>query len=622
MFSLLRFEPETHGFQFAAFAAAWQHRRPPLVRGVGLHVLESERKRVHARRDCQHVDRLRIGKRHLLSTRSTQRAAVEDAHRRIDRLAHQLVVRVDDLHPRRAVLRVGSPAVDLARDGVGRRRRSADRARKLAAGVDRRSALTEPGRLVRRDVPVGVDTGTHVVEVRRPVMRPAMLVPAHHLQTHRLAERLRHDRRRLGRVERHATVAERPRALVEDHPDLIARSGDSTFARSVMRLSTFWVLLQIVAPVAVNVGDRTARPDRHVTLVMMGERTRHRVRRRGERSVDVALQRVPDRCRDLPLRVEVAVVPPQVARSGKDRVRVPHDLELSSRLDRVVLLRRNHTEEVVHMHDLSARNMRDRRSHRRSPGRSSCTDTHPDHAGEPSGRGASPEPGPAARTCTFPVTLSGMSIRTTGFGSVNRLVRRHRLRRSDTRLQRDVRTSDRSTACRRRAAPNVTLLPPPETTPLSTVRFATGTPRFAEAMPSRACRASAPTLRIFGPVPDIAFEPPSPPELDGDAGVDDRVAAPLLNMAVVHLRHVHVELFGQHLQEAGRDAVADLDLARLQRHRVIGADRDPRVDLVRCPGGSPPRVGGGGRAALPARAEPASEKPTISAPPPFTNALA
>ena len=49
-------------------------------------------------------------------------------------------------------------------------------------------------------------------------------------------------------------------------------------------------------------------------------------------------------------------------------------------------------------------------------------------------------------------------------------------------------------------------------------------------MPSSACRASAATLRIFGPVPDIAFEPPSPPELTATIGVDDVERCSLLNI--------------------------------------------------------------------------------------------
>ena len=50
--------------------------------------------------------------------------------------------------------------------------------------------------------------------------------------------------------------------------------------------------------------------------------------------------------------------------------------------------------------------------------------------------------------------------------------------------------------------------------PVQGVRsWATGTPSWAAAMPRSAWRASAPTFRIFEPVPDIAREPPSPPVL-------------------------------------------------------------------------------------------------------------
>ena len=62
-------------------------------------------------------------------------------------------------------------------------------------------------------------------------------------------------------------------------------------------------------------------------------------------------------------------------------------------------------------------------------------------------------------------------------------------------------------------SPYLTVWPPPETTPFDTLRFATGTPSLVDAIPSSVFLTSAPTLRIFGPWPDIAFEPPSPPVL-------------------------------------------------------------------------------------------------------------
>ena len=63
------------------------------------------------------------------------------------------------------------------------------------------------------------------------------------------------------------------------------------------------------------------------------------------------------------------------------------------------------------------------------------------------------------------------------------------------------------------SAPYVIVLPPPETTPLSTLSCETGTPSCCEACLSMKTRAAAAAARICGPVPDIAFEPPSPPVL-------------------------------------------------------------------------------------------------------------
>ena len=139
-----------------------------------------------------------------------------------------------------------------------------------------------------------------------------------------------------------------------------AVSGESTFVRSVTRFSTFWVLLQIVALIRLDVRDAAARADRHVALVVVLERARDRVRRRGQRGVDVALRRAFSVADDLPLGVHVAVVLPEVAGARKDRVGVPHDLQLRRSLDRVELLRRHDAEEVVHLHDLRARDVGDR----------------------------------------------------------------------------------------------------------------------------------------------------------------------------------------------------------------------------------------------------------------------
>ena len=62
--------------------------------------------------------------------------------------------------------------------------------------------------------------------------------------------------------------------------------------------------------------------------------------------------------------------------------------------------------------------------------------------------------------------------------------------------------------------------------------------------------------------------------------------------------------------------------ARLDRRRVVSIDHDPRVDLSTGRSDRCSRYGLSAACALPATAAPSSAKPTISAPPPFTNDLA
>ena len=105
----------------------------------------------------------------------------------------------------------------------------------------------------------------------------------------------------------------------------------------------------------------------------------------------------------------------------------------------------------------------------------------------------------------------------------------------------------------------MTDLPPPETTPLSTVRLATGTPSFAEASLSSSARAATAAARMRWPVDDIEFEPPMPPVWATTqpsltvliAGRSCSVDVPLIIWLIVD-----VELLGGDHQEAGRDAVA------------------------------------------------------------------
>ena len=183
----------------------------------------------------------------------------------------------------------------------------------------------------------------------------------------------------------------------------------------------------------------------------------------------------------------------------------------------------------------------------------------------------------------------------------DRLVRRDRLRRRDARLQRHVGAAELEVACRRQLAVGDGLAAARD-----------------DALVDRQLRGGHAELRRGHAEQRLARERRDVAELragarhrvraalaagaDGVVGVDDGVAV-RVEQAVPHLRHVHVELFGDHLQEAGRDAVAGLDLARLERPQVVGGDREPRVDLVdvgvvagRVATGARRRLAGKGRA--------------------------
>ena len=86
------------------------------------------------------------------------------------------------------------------------------------------------------------------------------------------------------------------------------------------------------------------------------------------------------------------------------------------------------------------------------------------------------------------------------------------------------------------SCPYVTVLPPPETTPLLTVSLATGTPRLVEARPSSACLAVAAAARTCGPRCSIDELPPVLPVFGVRfvSGVERTVS----------WLDVHVQLFG------------------------------------------------------------------------------
>ena len=170
--------------------------------------------------------------------------------------------------------------------------------------------------------------------------------------------------------------------------------------------------------------------------------------------------------------------------------------------------------------------------------------------------------------------------------------------------------------------PNVTFLPPPEITPLSIVRFATGTPRLVEARPSSDWRASAPTLRIFGPVPDIAFEPPSPP-VEPATQVSTTVWLLGLNMPY---RICDMSASSSSASTCRKPVVIPLPVSIwLVLSTIVSSALIVIHESTWFRSGLNPAAVGGvaGNAAdaLPARADPAIENPMISAPPPFTKLL-
>ena len=127
------------------------------------------------------------------------------------------------------VHRAGAHAVDRDRHraagALRRRRLQHEFVRRL---VDRPAVLPAVV-FVGHELAVGVDAGAHVGEVRRAVVVPAVLVGAHELHAHRLADRLRHDGRGLRRVLV-AAAAEGARAFDILHAHLALTGRPSTSA--------------------------------------------------------------------------------------------------------------------------------------------------------------------------------------------------------------------------------------------------------------------------------------------------------------------------------------------------------------------------------------------------------
>ena len=107
------------------------------------------------------------------------------------------------------------------------------------------------------------------VELRRAVVVPAVLVPAHELQPHRRAGELRHHGRRETAVVPGRAVAERARALPVLRRGSCSAAGRARRCRFVRTRVGVLRVRDHERAVRRHVGDRAGRPDRHVAVVLV-----------------------------------------------------------------------------------------------------------------------------------------------------------------------------------------------------------------------------------------------------------------------------------------------------------------------------------------------------------------
>ena len=209
-----------------------------------------------------------------------------------------------------------------------------------------------------------------------------MLVPAHPLHPDRSSNRERADRSALAVVDVCGTSAERARAFVVDnaHTALVVRAGPLAEQHVRRRLDRGRDLRarHAVAVLDVAVDDRAVlrdvghcdvRADRSVHLVVVLERSAPGLGSRGHRGVDAAhlarqtWRRRPLR-RDARRRLSRRVEPTHTGPDVPDRIDLrwlrPRHLQLSGRLDRVVLLWCDDREVVADVDDLDVRQVLDR----------------------------------------------------------------------------------------------------------------------------------------------------------------------------------------------------------------------------------------------------------------------
>ena len=152
--------------------------------------------------------------------------------------------------------------------------------------------------------------------------------------------------------------------------------------------------------------------------------------------------------------------------------------------------------------------------------------------------------------------------------------------------------------------------PPTETTPLAVVRSPTRASSRSAASSSSTRRASAAAARVsVPPIAAVRLASVKP-------SVDRCVSA----VTRLHLLEVEIQFLGRDLQQRRGPALAELDVARVQRRGVVGMNRNVGIDCVavgRAGNEAAPR---GGRCARLRRARwPAMLNATMTTPVAFRN---
>ncbi len=249
------------------------------------------------------------------------------------------------------------------------------------------------------------------------------------------------------------------------------------------------------------------------------------------------------------------------------------DLQDRSRLDRVVLLRRDDREEVPDAHDLHARDVLDRvgvdgERHRVRAVAVGTLPARPNHAAvEHSGHADVGRVGVHARDDLGDVVVGHA-------GDPDLLVLARVLRRRDTGVQRRRRERDLHQLVADELAVGDGLAAAGD----DALVHREARRRHAEA---RRRHAKQRLLRLGRRPPDQRAALRDRRRATGVAGVRGRMRPAGVELDMAELAEVHVELFGCDQHQAGRRLLTEVDAARVERHGVVRVDREERVDGIR-----------------------------------------